>query len=87
LIGIKLDAQGCYLDDGNDAVHVPAYPIQVVDSTGAGDSWHAGLLTGLRQNMPLEQAGKLANRVAADCCTAMGGSAGIQPLKETLARL
>jgi sugar/nucleoside kinase (ribokinase family) len=87
LIGIKLDADGCYLDDGGQSVHIPAYKIQVIDSTGAGDSWFAGLLTGLRQNMPLEQAGRLANRVAADCCTAIGASTGIQPLKETLARL
>ncbi len=88
LIGIKLDAEGCLLDDGIDpAVSVPAYPIQVVDTTGAGDTWFAGLMTGLIRKMPLAQAGRLANRTAADCCTALGASAGIRGFDETLARL
>src|SRR6266581_1022464 len=39
LIGIKLDADGCYLDDARCAVQVPACKIQVVDTTGAGDTW------------------------------------------------
>src|SRR4051812_45345519 len=74
LIGIKLDAEGCYLDDGKDAVKVPAAKVEVVDTTGAGDTWFGGLLTGLLRGMPLDQAGRLANRAAADCCTALGAS-------------
>ena len=87
LIGIKLDAEGCYLDDGRRAITVPAYPIQVIDTTGAGDTWFGGLLTGLVRGMPLEQAGRFANRAAADCCTALGASAGVQSYEQTLTRL
>jgi sugar/nucleoside kinase (ribokinase family) len=88
LIGIKLDAEGCLLDDGSSpAVLVPAYPIKVVDTTGAGDTWFAGLLTGLVRGMPLQQAGRLANRAAADCCTALGASAGVRSFDQTVARL
>jgi sugar/nucleoside kinase (ribokinase family) len=86
LIGIKLDADGCYLDDAGDHVKVDACKIQVVDTTGAGDTWFAGLLTALHHNMPLAQAGRFANRTAADCCTAIGASAGIRDFQETLAR-
>ena len=86
LIGIKLDAKGCYLDDGANAVTVPAYKIRVVDTTGAGDTWFAGLLTALRHGMPLEQAGRFANRAAADCCLAIGASTGVKSFEETLAR-
>jgi ribokinase len=57
------------------------------DTTGAGDTWFGGLLVALRKNMPLEQAGKFANRVAADCCTALGASAGIRSFNETIARV
>ena len=53
------------------AVHVPAYKIKVVDTTGAGDTWFGGLLTALIKGMPLEPAGRFANRAAADCCTAL----------------
>ena len=88
LIGIKLDAEGCYLDDGDGrAVIVPAYRVQVVDTTGAGDTWFGGLLTGLIKGMPLDQAGKLANRAAADCCTALGASAGVKGFEDTLSRI
>jgi sugar/nucleoside kinase (ribokinase family) len=87
LIGIKLDEEGCYLDDGKHAIKVPAYKSKVVDTTGAGDTWFGGLLTALRKKMPLEKAGKFANRAAADCCSAFGASAGVQSFEETLARI
>jgi sugar/nucleoside kinase (ribokinase family) len=87
LVGIKLDAEGCYLDDGQKAVTVPAYKIEVVDTTGAGDTWFGGLLTGLIREMPLEKAGRFANRAAADCCTALGASTGVKGFEQTLARV
>lgn len=87
LIGIKLDAEGCYLDDGVSAVFVPSYKIEVVDTTGAGDTWFGGLLTALRKGMGLKQAGQFANRAAADCCTAIGASTGVKSFEETLARI
>ena len=83
LIGIKLDAEGCYLDDGMTSVHVPAYPVEVVDTTGAGDTWYGGLMTALIKGMPVDRAGQFANRVAADCCAALGGSAGVRTFDET----
>ena len=83
LIGIKLDEEGCYLDDGMTSVLVPAFPVDVVDTTGAGDTWYAGLMTGLIKGMPVDRAGQFANRVAADCCTALGASAGIRSFDET----
>lgn len=87
LIGIKLDRDGCMLDDGGQSMTIAAYPVKVVDSTGAGDAWFAGLLTGLRQNMPLKECGKLANRVAADCCSAIGGSTGVRTFQESISRI
>lgn len=87
IIGIKLDAAGCYLDDGMNAVEVPAFKVKAIDSTGAGDAWFAGLLCGLRKGMTLEESGRLANRVGADCCTALGASAGVRNLEMTLASM
>jgi sugar/nucleoside kinase (ribokinase family) len=87
LIGIKLDSQGCILDDGREQVTAPVYPIDCIDSTGAGDTWYAGVLTALIKRMPLQQAARFANRVAADCCTALGASAGVKSFEETMARL
>jgi len=87
LIGIKLDEEGCYLDDGRAAVQVPAARIKVVDTTGAGDTWFGALMTALIKGMPLEPAGKFANRAAADCCTALGASTGVRTFEDTLARM
>jgi len=87
LICIKLDSEGCYLDDGNAAVTVPTYKVNVVDTTGAGDTWFGGLLTGSIRGMPLEQSARLANRAAADCCTALGASAGVKSFEDTISRL
>src|SRR4030095_11821395 len=87
LIGIKLDVEGCYLDDGRETTLAPAFKIKVVDTTGAGDSWFGGLLTALIRGMPLGQAARFANRAAADCCTALGASAGVRGFEETAARM
>lgn len=87
IVGIKLDADGCFLTDGRREAFVPAYRVNVVDTTGAGDTWFGGLLTGLIKEMPLERAGQFANRVAADCCTDLGASAGVRTFDETVARM
>jgi sugar/nucleoside kinase (ribokinase family) len=87
LIGIKLDAEGCYLDDGKNAVMARGCKIEVVDTTGAGDTWFGGMLTAMCHQMPLEQAGRFANRAAADCCTALGASAGVKTFEETMSRI
>jgi hypothetical protein len=87
IIAIKLDAEGCYIEAERGGAKIPAYKVDVVDTTGAGDTWFGGLLTGLIRNMPLEQAAKLANRAAADCCTALGASDGVKSFDETLTRI
>ncbi|HWE00882.1 MAG TPA: carbohydrate kinase family protein [Tepidisphaeraceae bacterium] len=87
LIGVKLDADGCFLDDGHRSVFAPSYKIDVIDTTGAGDTWFGGMLTGLCKEMPVEQCAKFANRAAADCCTALGASAGVRTFEQTLARI
>jgi sugar/nucleoside kinase (ribokinase family) len=87
ILGIKLDKDGCYLDDGRRSVTAQAYKVKVVDTTGAGDAWFGALLTAIRREMPLEKAARFANRAAADCCTAFGASASIKTFEETLERV
>jgi ribokinase len=56
---LKLGARGQYVYDtaGRQRWHVPAYPVDVVDVTGAGDSYCGGFLAGLGQtDDPLEAA-------------------------------
>jgi ribokinase len=43
-MAVKLGAAGALWTDGDDVVRVPAEPADVVDTTGAGDAFAAGLL-------------------------------------------
>lgn len=66
---------------------VPIQPVkvsEVVDSTGAGDLYAAGVLYGLSQGWTLEQAGNLGSRCAADIIQQMGARPQ-RPLKRHLA--
>ncbi|MEM9625692.1 MAG: adenosine kinase [Pseudomonadota bacterium] len=69
-----------------DARHViEAAPVEkVVDTTGAGDLYAAGLLYGLTHNMPLPAAGRLAGLVAAEVLTRYGARVehSLRPLVE-----
>ncbi len=80
---IKLDAEGVYFRtaDGRQG-EIPAYRVaRVVDTTGAGDCWCAGLLAGLAQDLPLEDSLRLGNAVAAHCIQHAGASGGIPALE------
>lgn len=81
---IKLGKDGCFIKAGNGEKHlIPTYSdIKPVDTTGAGDSFVAGFLTGLTKGWSLFECGKFANAVGTHCVMAMGASAGIKPLEE-----
>ena len=54
---VKLGAGGSIVVDGHGVItHVPAYPAQTVDPTGAGDSFCGGFLVGLHETGDLIQA-------------------------------
>lgn len=84
-VGLKMGAEGCYLRTGDQELHIPAWQVDVVDTTGAGDAWVAGLLAGLVLGWDLERAGRFANAVGALCVTAIGTTAGLRSMAETLA--
>ena len=79
LLGVKLGRDGVLLSpkDGSFLeIGVAKPPGEVIDTTGAGDAFYAGLLTGLLKGMAVEDAGKLGAGAAACCCTSVGGSTG-----------
>jgi len=60
----------------------PAYRVDVADTTGAGDVFHAGFIYGLLQGWPLARQLDFACAAAALNCTASGARGGIGPLEE-----
>lgn len=55
----------------------------VVDTTGAGDAFNAGLVAGLAEGLPMREAIELANRCGAFCVTRLGVIDGL-PRREEL---
>jgi sulfofructose kinase len=67
--------------DGKQLHHVCAYSVPVVDTTGAGDIFHAGFIYGLLQNWPLERQLDFACAAAALNCTGVGARGAIQTVE------
>ena len=83
-IAIKMGENGSYISTSETELSVPAYPVNVVDATGAGDAYVAGFLAGIIMGWDLEATAELASATGAACVTAIGTTAGIQNLEETL---
>jgi pseudouridine kinase len=54
-----------YDSRSNRAGHQPAFPVQMVDSSGAGDAFFSGTVMGLVRGLPLEEAVICGTKVAA----------------------
>ena len=84
---IKLGSRGCYLRESKEspAIILPCYKnVKVVDTTGAGDSFCSGFLTGYAKGFTFEECGRFANAVGAHCVSAQGATTGIKPMEEIL---
>lgn len=64
-----------FYEDGERA-HEPAFPIDVVDTLGAGDIWHGAFALALGEGRRARSAIRFASAVAALKCTRFGGRTG-----------
>ena len=83
-IGIKMGERGSYVSTPDEEMLVPAYPVDIVDATGAGDAYVAGFLAGTVKGWDLKTTTQLASATGAACVTAIGTTTGIQNLEETM---
>src|SRR5712691_4962887 len=86
LAAATLGEQGVLAWNGTQFGYAAAYCIDVVDTTGAGDIFHAGFIYGLLQGWPLQRQLDFACAAAALNCTAIGARGGIQSI-EAIERL
>jgi sugar/nucleoside kinase (ribokinase family) len=63
---------------------VPAFSCAVVDTTGCGDAYVAGFITGLGHGWSLSEAARLGTAAAALVAGGLGSDAGIVDLESTL---
>jgi sulfofructose kinase len=77
-----LGSEGVLAWDGKQFCYSPAYSVPVVDSTGAGDIFHAAFIYGLLQDWPVQRTLDFSCAAAALNCMAAGARGGIQPLQQ-----
>jgi len=77
-VALKLGDQGSYVEDENGtSVFKPAYKVEVVDTTGAGDGWAAAFDYGLLKEWDLETCLTVANAVGALIVTKRGATSAM----------
>ncbi len=81
---LKLGEQGCLLSDEDDREVIPAFYVDVADTTGAGDAFVAGYLAALRRGLSAPDAARFANAVAALSVQQSGSVAGLRSYEDTL---
>lgn len=78
---VTLGKEGVKYATGETIVHVPAQPIDVIDTTGAGDSFIAGFVSALAQQKSLKAAVEKGIVVASLTCQRMGAQGAYAELK------
>jgi sugar/nucleoside kinase (ribokinase family) len=76
-VGLTQGEEGSALMYRGEIVEAPGFPVQVVDTTGAGDVFHGAFLFGLLQGWEARDILQFANAVSALKCTCLGGRTGI----------
>jgi ribokinase len=74
-VAVKLGQDGCLVGDSDRLMRVPPFPVRARDSTGAGDSFAAGLLVGYLGGLCWESAGVLGNALGSRAASRVGGGA------------
>ncbi len=70
---VTMGTKGSMLIDHGRQIKIPAYEVgRVMDTTGAGDQYAAGVLFGLSQGRPLEECGRLGSLAAAEVISHVG---------------
>ncbi len=82
---VTLGAQGALVVDGSGSTHVKSFPVEVVDSTGAGDAFVGALAYGLGCGLTVTESARLGAAAGAVATTTMGARTALPPA-EDLAR-
>lgn len=86
VVVVTLGADGALLVTREDAIHVPGFSVDAVDTTAAGDAFTGALATALAAGTPLTAAIPFANAAGALTCTRRGAQESL-PDRESVEAL
>jgi sulfofructose kinase len=81
--------KGCVGSSNEGDFELPAFDVDVVDTTGCGDTFHGAFALAIARGQPVVSAARFASGAAALCATQLGGRAGIptaQQLEQFLSK-
>ena len=73
---------GCVGSSKDGMFELPAFEVDVVDTTGCGDTFHGAFALATARGQPVVSAARFASGAAALCATQLGGRAGIPTAQE-----
>jgi sugar/nucleoside kinase (ribokinase family) len=76
LVIVTLARQGCMVYSKNETIHCPAFEVEVVDVTGAGDTFCSSFLYALSLDKGIQFAAEFANAAASICVGKLGARGG-----------
>lgn len=82
MVIVTMGEQGALLVGQEGARHFPTVPVDVVDTTGAGDAFNGGLAFGIASGLPLNKSIELANTVASFSVTRKGAQSSMPSIEE-----
>lgn len=85
-IVITLGEQGCLYEDASNIVHLPAFPVESVDTTGAGDVFHGAFAYAMAKHVSLSHALQFSSLAAAISTQSFGGQPSIPTLAQVNAQ-
>ncbi len=80
--GVTLGARGYLWTDGTGTSRMPAFEVDVVDTTGAGDAFHGAFTLALVEGHDATYCARFACAAAALKCTRLGSRAGLPRRRE-----
>ena len=84
---LTMGGEGSLFVNKDETIKTPAFDINVVDTTGCGDAFNAGIITSLINNFDLEQSLKFATTTSGLVATGLGSDAGIIDFDDTINKM
>ncbi len=77
VVVVTLGERGLVWCKQGESGTLPAFPVQAVDTTGAGDAFHGAFAAGLAAGLPWKELLRYASAAGALCCRQIGARPGL----------